>query len=337
MSRLTSAQFQQLIDSFQWSNFLKLITGDVMRQFIQNLKDSGAEALLKDGTSIQAAITELQNSIPEAGTGGATNELQLKLIGDIIDLGLTTDDTQFDYNRVMVALVKSLLTALDGKMDKTALTETFEAGPYKPNTPYVYNAAIPEYVSFSNPASDNPDFQVEAWYRLAANASATQTPETNPEIWIYNGRKLGNIIISDVLGLTEKLNELEENSGTGGGHVIQNDAGAALAQQAALQFKGVPVSNDAANGKTIVDVSSKTDKTTIEQAFVVRSTSDYGEVTCDIAFKIDTITPEPGLTVTAKTSAGADYVLGTNVAAFGKVLFYGNTVGKSFVVRGVMV
>lgn len=101
--------------------------------------------------------------------------------------------------------VSGLQDLLDGKMDKKAITATIKAGTYVPGQAYVYDALIPEYVSFSNPNSASPDFQAEGWYRLTANATGVQTPDTNPEIWKYNGRTLGDVTIDDVFGLTEVI------------------------------------------------------------------------------------------------------------------------------------
>lgn len=176
------------------------------------------------------------------------------------------DSFRHKDDAVPAADVSGLQLLLDGKMDKKAITATIKAGTYVPGQAYVYDALVPEYVSFSNPASPNPDFVAEGWYRLTANATGAQTPETNPEIWKYNGRTLGDVTIEDVFGLREELDALAEGTGTGGGHVIQNDAGEALAQQAALQFKGVSVNNEV--GKTVVDMTTISKKYHAQFSFV---------------------------------------------------------------------
>ena len=72
----------------------------------------------------------------------------------------------------------------------------------------------------------------------------------------------------------------------------------------------------------------------IEQMFKVNSASDVGEISCDTAFKITSVTPAAGLAVTVKTSAGVSYVLGTTVAPFDFLTFQGDVVGKTFKVKG---
>ena len=121
------------------------------------------------------------------------------------------DSFRHKDDAVPAADVSGLQLLLDGKMDKKAITATIKAGTYVPGQAYVYDALVPEYVSFSNPASPNPDFVAEGWYRLTANATGAQTPETNPEIWKYNGRTLGDMTIEDVFGLREELDDLRDS------------------------------------------------------------------------------------------------------------------------------
>ena len=46
------------------------------------------------------------------------------------------------------------------------------------------------YVSYVNTGSSDPQFQTEAIYRCDINTIAGESPETNPEKWIYNGQSV---------------------------------------------------------------------------------------------------------------------------------------------------
>lgn len=70
-----------------------------------------------------------------------------------------------------------------------------------------------EYVSFSNPASADPQFQTEKFYRLKENAPVGENPETHPAHWAYQGSTIGEITIDDVVGLREELDWLREDGG----------------------------------------------------------------------------------------------------------------------------
>ena len=111
-------------------------------------------------------------------------------------------------------------------------------------------------------------------------------------------------------------------SSTGGG-TIAMDAVPTAGSTNAVQSGGV---------KTELD--KKQDSKVIEQMFKVNSTTDVGEFSCDVPFKINTITPQSGLMVTCKTSAGVVYTPGATVAAFDFLTFQGDTLGKTFVVKG---
>lgn len=124
---------------------------------------------------------------------------------------------------IPAASIEGLQLLLDGKMDKKAVTASVKAGPYVPGQAYVFDALVPEYVSFSNPASPNPDFVAEGWYRLTADATGSQTPETAPECWAYNGRSLGEITVEDVFGLREELDRIAAGAGTSGEHTYTID------------------------------------------------------------------------------------------------------------------
>jgi hypothetical protein len=71
----------------------------------------------------------------------------------------------------------------------------------------VYDAARAEYVSYSNPQSSEPQFQVEGFYRLTEDAPAGENPETHPAHWAYQGFTIGEITVDDVVGLREELEQ----------------------------------------------------------------------------------------------------------------------------------
>ena len=54
-------------------------------------------------------------------------------------------------------------------------------------------------------------------------------------------------------------------SASGGGHVIQNNSGTDLTQRSKLQFKGLNVTDDATNGKTVVEKEDEYEKITYAQ------------------------------------------------------------------------
>ncbi len=114
---------------------------------------------------------------------------------------------------VPVADVSGLQELLDTKVDKKELVQPDQVGPYDPLKVYVYDAAVAEYVSYANPQSTNPQYQVEGFYRLRENAPAGENPETHPAHWVYQGTVLGDIAIEDVVGLREELDWLSENAG----------------------------------------------------------------------------------------------------------------------------
>ena len=112
--------------------------------------------------------------------------------------------------------IEGLQGLLDSKMDKAAVINPEQVGPYNPAKNYVFDAQLAEYVSFSNPESEAPQFQVEAFYRLKSSpGQAGRSPESHPEFWVYQGQVLGDITIDDVIGLREELDYLRENAGGG--------------------------------------------------------------------------------------------------------------------------
>jgi hypothetical protein len=111
------------------------------------------------------------------------------------------------------ASIDGLQELLDAKLDKNAAVDPDQVGPYDPLKNYVYDAQLAEYVSFSNPASSNPQFMVEGFYRLLEDAPAGENPETHPQHWAYQGYQIGDITIADVIGLREELDTLKYANG----------------------------------------------------------------------------------------------------------------------------
>ncbi len=107
--------------------------------------------------------------------------------------------------------IDGLQGLLDSKVDKKDAVDPEQVGVYDPAKNYVYDPLVAEYVSFSNPASEEPKFTVEGFYRLTENAPAGQNPETHPAHWSYQGTVLGEITINDVVGLREELDDLAAN------------------------------------------------------------------------------------------------------------------------------
>lgn len=210
---------------------------------------------------------------------------------------------------VPVKDVSGLQELLDTKVDKKELVQPDQVGPYDPLKSYVFDAAVAEYVSFSNPQSTNPQYQVEGFYRLKENAPAGESPETHPAHWVYQGTVLGDIAIEDVVGLREELDWLSENAG-----------GVTVDQ---LIVKG---SANAVSGGAVYKYFKET--------FKVESTTDTGIIALDEAFKVTSITAPAGLTVTIKKSDGTAYILGDNVAAFDFLTVKGNVLNKVFTIRG---
>lgn len=116
---------------------------------------------------------------------------------------------------IPAAKIDGLQELLDSKVDKKDAIAPDQVGPYDPDVDYVYDALLAEYVSFSNPASEDPRFQTEGFYRLKEDAPAGENPETHPAHWVYQGTVLGEIAIEDVVGLREELDWLSENAGGG--------------------------------------------------------------------------------------------------------------------------
>ncbi len=211
-------------------------------------------------------------------------------------------------------VIDGLQELLDSKMDKKAAVASDQVGVYSPIKNYVYDALLAEYVSFANPNSANEQFQTEKFYRLKENAPAGQNPESHPAHWAYQGTTIGEITIDDVVGLREELDSLAENSGSG---TVEVDSVATKDSAKAVSSGGV--------------------YKTIKQTFKVESTTDYGVIGFDEAFKITSVVAAPDLTVTIKKSDDTDYTLGDTVVAFDELRFYGDTLGKLFTIKGEIV
>ena len=205
---------------------------------------------------------------------------------------------------VPVRDVSGLQELLDTKVDKKELVQPDQVGPYDPLKAYVFDAAVAEYVSYVNPQSTNPQYQVEGFYRLKENAPAGENPETHPAHWVYQGTVLGDIAIEDVVGLREELDALANNSGGISAVVTSTD------------FSG--------NGQQATPLSAN-------ETWTVESVSDYAVVTRPYAFRIESVISEIGLSVTLLNYAdNSAYQINTNVPEFGKVKAFGNLFGKSF-------
>lgn len=126
----------------------------------------------------------------------------------------TWDSFWHKDDKIPSATIDGLQVLLDGKMDKKAITATVKAAPYVAGQAYVFDALVPEYVSFSNPQSANPDYQAFGWYLLLADASGSDTPEVAPAKWQYIGRQLGDITIEDVFELRKELDDLNAKIAT---------------------------------------------------------------------------------------------------------------------------
>ncbi len=212
---------------------------------------------------------------------------------------------------IPAATIEGLQGLLDTKVDKKDAVDPDQVGVYDPAKNYVYDPLVAEYVSFSNPASPDPKYTVEGFYRLIQNAPPGETPETHPAHWAYQGTVLGEITINDVVGLREELDWLSENAGGG-----------------TIEVDTIPTKN------STKAVSSGGVYKTIKQTFVVESTSDAGVVSTSEAFRVTSIVAETGLIVSVKYANGTDYVIGDPLPAFDKLYFTGDTLNKSFTVIG---
>jgi len=67
--RQTHDKNLQDLNNFPWSNLQKLITGQVMKDFLLNWLDSVGEGVLSDGKTIEVAITELRDRIANITPG----------------------------------------------------------------------------------------------------------------------------------------------------------------------------------------------------------------------------------------------------------------------------
>ncbi len=209
------------------------------------------------------------------------------------------------------AKIDGLQELLDAKVDKKDAVDPDQVGQYDPAKNYVYDAQRAEYVSFSNPGSSDPQFQVEGFYRLTEDAPAGENPETHPDHWKYQGFTIGEMTIDDVVGLREELDELAENSG--GGDITVD----------VIPTKG---SSNAVSSGGVYKI--------FKESFKIESTTDTGIITLDETFKVTSITAQDGLTVTIKKSDGTVYTIGDNVAAFDYLEVSGDTLNKVFTVRG---
>lgn len=131
------------------------------------------------------------------------------------------DSFRHKDDKVLAADVDGLQTLLDTKVDKKDI-----AAPevWDELQAYVFDTEVQQYVSYQNPASEDPQFQVEGFYRLLDDTAAGESPETHPLKWAYQGFTLGEITINDVLGLQEELtslqNQISEGSGGGSAYLL---------------------------------------------------------------------------------------------------------------------
>ncbi|MBE9468963.1 MAG: hypothetical protein IMY72_11690 [Bacteroidetes bacterium] len=114
------------------------------------------------------------------------------------------DSFRHKDDNVLAADVDGLQELLDAKVDKKDVTEP---EIWDSEEAYVYDAEQQQYVSYSNPASEDPQFKSEGFYRLLADTNAGESPETHPAKWVYQGQTMGEISIEDIVGLIEVLNE----------------------------------------------------------------------------------------------------------------------------------
>ena len=130
------------------------------------------------------------------------------------------------------AQVEGLQGLLDSKVDKKDLTSN--KGVWDPDKAYVFDANQAQYVSFVNPDSTDDFFTTERWFRLDADTTAGQSPETHPEKWAHIGEVLGDVAIEDVLGLQNELDaKLDDAPQDGKSYLRKDGAWVELPQQAA--------------------------------------------------------------------------------------------------------
>lgn len=101
--------------------------------------------------------------------------------------------------------IDTLQSLLDAKMDKRDAVPSNRIGTYDPAKAYIYDALSAEYVSYQNASSAYEQYRSEGFYRLREDAPAGESPETHPAHWAYQGTVMGEIVIDDVIGLTEAL------------------------------------------------------------------------------------------------------------------------------------
>ena len=109
-------------------------------------------------------------------------------------------------DEIPIASIKDLETTLNNKVDKKDI-----AAPevWDELQAYVFDSEVQQYVSYQNPESEDPQFQVEGFYRLLTDTAAGESPETHTAKWAYQGFTLGELTIGDVLGLQEELDDLQ--------------------------------------------------------------------------------------------------------------------------------
>lgn len=128
--------------------------------------------------------------------------------------------------------VEGLQGLLDAKVDKKDLTSN--KGVWDPDKAYVFDANQAQYVSFVNPDSTDDFFTTERWFRLDADTTAGQSPETHPEKWVHIGEVLGDVAIEDVLGLQNELDKKLSDAPQDGKSYLRKDGSwVELPQQAA--------------------------------------------------------------------------------------------------------
>ena len=110
-----------------------------------------------------------------------------------------------ENRRISWTLIKTLMNTYLSDIFMTKSEYVPVADVWDSAIPYVYDESNQQYVSYTNPSSEDPQYQVEGFYRLLSNTSSGESPETHPAKWAYQGMQIGEVSIDDVVGLTEAL------------------------------------------------------------------------------------------------------------------------------------
>lgn len=188
--------------------------------------------------------------------------------------------------------VEGLQGLLDSKVDKKDLTQN--KGVWDPDKAYVFDANQAQYVSFVNADSTDDFFTTERWFRLDADTTAGQSPETHPEKWVHIGEVLGDVAIEDVLGLQSDLDKKLEDAPQDGKEYIRKDG-------AWSENSGSGTSN------------------TFSETLIFRDLETF-EFTKSQSYKITSVVSESGVTASVKLGGtSTTYTLGNTVAGFGRL------------------